>query len=478
MHLTPDQIAKLASLGLDPYGQNPIPAPKNISKSSQNTSKDISYGRNPISAPPTAPSIKAPNLSPTTANIDNQTVSSTQSPRLLTTKISPTPSNKTIIPLLSISGFTILSLTGLILFKSNSLDSASSNPESPRLPVRSPQDAGGPTQVPKSIQHYLLTSQQHFSSALQAQASCQDQPQCEPRNGGASSPQIIEDLNQAILAATSAIKGFPSDYRGYQQRAAIYQALVESKPEFLPQALSDLTQAQTLNPNSPEITRSLASLYALKGDPQNTIYFLAQTVSLEPTKAQNFYDLARLQQQAGLLPQALETYTNLLTIVTDPTQINQVKSEKTALENLLSQVGADPRVRPNPSIRPSLSPSNPTITIDSPTLQADNGTGLPAMVAQLPAGLIIAAPESQKDISVSNLTDSNSLSGTATLPANQKEITLQNSQLASSSQVYLTITQGGKNQTLQVLSKSTSSFTVGLDSPISEDIVFKWWIIN
>jgi len=459
MDLTPDQIQKLNSLGLDPYGQNPISAPKNISNTPTNTSKNISYGQIPVSALP----IKASNLSPNTANIDNQTVSSNQPSRLLTTKISPTPSNKTIIPLLSISGFTILSLTGLILFKSAELDSADSYG---RTPVSAPSDsseAGAPTQVPKSIQHYLLTSQQHFSSALQAQASCQDQPQCEPRNGGAS-PQIIENLNQAILAATDAIKDFPGDYRGYQQRAAIYQALVESKPELLSQALTDLTQAQALNPASPEITRSLASLYALKGDSQNTIYFLAQTVSLEPTKAQNFYDLARLQQQTGLLPQALETYTNLLTLVTDPVQINQVKSEKTALENLLSQ---NPNVRADPSVRPSLSPSIPTITIDSPALQASTSPGL-----------IIAAPESQKDISVSNLTDSNSLSGTATLPANQKEITLQNTQLTSSSQVYLTITQGGKNQTLQVLGKSASSFTVGLDSPISEDIEFKWWIIN
>ena len=463
MHLTRDQIAKLASLGLDP-------SPKLDPNATQE--------HHNISPPTNTEPVEVPNLSPNTANIDNQTVSSTQPPRLLTTKISPTPSNKTIIPLLSISGFTLLSLTGLILFKSKESNSYGQIPVSaPSAPSSSSPEAGAPTQVPKSIQHYLLTSQQFFSSALQAQASCQDKPQCEPRHGGASS-KVIEDLNQAILAATSAIKEFPGDYRGYQQRAAIYQALVESKPEFLPQALADLTQAQALNPNSAQITRSLASLYALKGDSQNTIYFLAQTVSLEPTKAQNFYDLARLQQQAGLLPQALETYTNLLTIVTDPTQINQVKSEKTALENLLSQVRADPSIRPNPSIQPSLSPSIPTITIDAPTLQANNGTGLPAMVAQLPAGLIIAAPESQKDISVSNLTDSNSLSGTATLPANQKEITLQNTQLTPSSQVYLTITQGGKNQTLQVLSKSKDSFTVGLDSPISEDIVFKWWIIN
>jgi hypothetical protein len=437
MDLTPDQIQKLTSLGLSP-------ASKTLSNTPTNTSKQIKYGRTLV----VDPSIEASILSPKTANINNQTVSSTQPSRLLTTKISPTPSNKTIIPLLSISGFTILSLTGLILFKSQDLDKSSPTPIAPQ---NNPQEAGVPTQVPKSIQHYLLTSQQHFSSALQLQSS------------SPSSPQIIENLNQAILAATDAIKDFPGDYRGYQQRAAIYQALVESKPELLSQALTDLTQAQALNPASAEITRSLASLYALKGDSQNTIYFLAQTVSLEPTKAQNFYDLARLQQQTGLLPQALETYTNLLTLVTDPVQINQVKSEKTALENLLSQ-NPNPQI---PSTLPSPSPFQTTPQLDSPALQASTSPGL-----------IIAAPESQKDISVSNLTDSNSLSGTATLPPNQKEITLKNTQLTSSSQVYLTITQGGKNQTLQVLGKSASSFTVGLDSPISEPIEFKWWIIN
>jgi hypothetical protein len=76
------------------------------------------------------------------------------------------------------------------------------------------------------------------------------------------------------------------------------------------------------------------------------------------------------------------------------------------------------------------------------------------------------------------ITDSNALSGNATLLANQKEIVISNNQLSSSSQVYVSIISGGKNQNLQVLSKSNDSFTIGLTKSINEDIQFKWWIIN
>jgi arginine/ornithine N-succinyltransferase beta subunit len=93
-------------------------------------------------------------------------------------------------------------------------------------------------------------------------------------------------------------------------------------------------------------------------------------------------------------------------------------------------------------------------------------------------GLIVAAPEEDKSITVASQTDSNSLSGNTTLPSDQKEITITNDNISSASQVYVTITKGGKNQNLQVLSKSDKSFTVGLDSSISEDVQFKWWIIN
>ena len=366
-----------------------------------------------------------------------------------------------IFPLLSISGLTILSFSGLILFKNKSQNIT---PQT-KSPIKNTEPAEVPTQVPKSIQHYLLTSQQYFSSALQQQST-----NISPKPTGEGGQTTIELLNKSILAATEAIKEFPSDYRGFFQRGRIYQSLLQSQPQLTNQALSDLSQAQKLNPSSAEITRTLASLYAFKGDAQNTINFLNQTITLEPTKAQNFYDLAKIQQQVGLIPQALDTYNRLITLVTDSNQKTQIESELSSLEKIISQ---------NPRLAETSVKADPNTPTTSPTLRLDENlleSGTIQALAQ--NNLIIATPETIDKVEVSNITSSNALSGTATLPANQKEINIQNSNLSTSSQVYVTILQGGKNQNLRVLSKSKDSFIVGLSNPISENIEFKWWIIN
>jgi len=369
-------------------------------------------------------------------------------------KLSQNTSKSSLLPLFSISGLTILSIGGLILLKSK--DTSLTTPQNVS-PVRNPQDAGGPTQVPKSIQHYLLASQQFFTSALQAQSA----------GVGTDPSQLISLLNQSITAASEAIKSSPSDYRGFEQRARIYQALLDSQPQLLDASIADYQQAQKLNSSSAELTRQLASLYAKKGDLQNTLTYLSATVSLEPTKAQNFYDLAKIQQQAGLLPDALKTYNSLLPLISDISQKSQLETEKKALENIISQNNL---CTGGSCGRPSSAPilPQPSITTEGNLLEASTRT----------TGPIIAAPETSEQISLKNQTDSNSLSGTATLPSGQKQITIPNSELKPSSQVYLTILTGGKNQSLELLSKSADSFTAGFISPLSEDVTFKWWIVN
>lgn len=401
---------------------------------------------------------KNQSISPqTTDKLLNQTISSTQIDRLLTSSNLPKNTSKLYLPLLSLSGLTLLSFGSLVLLKSKEQSPSVSTPST----IHNLPSTISPTQVPKSIQHYLLSSQQFFTEALQLQ------------NSSAGPESVISLLNQSILVATEAIKSFPNDYRGYEQRGRIYQSILNSQPQFLAQAIADFSAVQKLNPSSAEITRTLASLFAKQGDTQNTLAYLTQTVVLEPTRAQNFYDLARLQQQIGLLPQALDTYNRLIPLISDLSQKSQIESEKLALENLVKQSGTgDLHGRPSPEI------STPTISVASPLLQAKLITpGLPAK-AKAAAGLIIAAPETSKNITINSLTEGNALSGTATLPANQKTITLTNSNLKSTSQVYLTITKGGKNQNLQVLSKSDNSFTAGLPSATNENIEFKWWIIN
>lgn len=368
-------------------------------------------------------------------------------------KVNQTPQKINLLPLFSISGFTLLSIGGLILLKNKDTSATITTPSG-----QSTKEVDNvPTQVPKSIQHYLLASQQYFSQALDLQQSNTD------------SNKVISYLNESIMAASTAIKDFPSDYRGYEQRGRIYQSIASTEPageggstnnNFLLLAISDFEQAQKLNSNSADLTRQLASLFAKKGDLQNTLNFLTATVSLEPTKAQNFYDLARLQQQAGLLPQALETYNHLLPLITDQSQKSQVEIEKKSLEKIVASNTFTTSPSPTPITKPS-------ITVEGNLLQADTGLSP-----------IIAAPENSPNITLSNQTDSNSLSGTGTLPSGQKQITIQNSLLKSTSQIYVTILTGGKNQTLEILSKSKDSFTVGFASPLSEDITFKWWIVN
>lgn len=363
-----------------------------------------------------------------------------------------------ILPLLSISGLTFLSFGGLILLKSKSTPTISTSFEIRDLPS---DILPTPTQVPKSIQHYLLTSQQFFTQALQQQNS-----KCAPPDN--CSQITVNLINQSIISASTAIKTFPSDSRAYEQRGRIYISLLDSQPQLISTAIADLSQASILNPNSAEITRTLAALFARKGDVNNTLAYLTKTITIDPTNAQNFYDLAHLQQQIGQLPAALDTYNRLLTIVADPSQKAEVVTEKSALEKLISQ--SPGKILNSPT--PFISPQFPSEDGESPLLQAS----LPAVVGS--TGLIIAAPATPKDISVTNLSTSNSLSGTSTLPANIQKVSITNSNLTPISQVYLTITKGGKNLVLQVLGKSQDSFIVGLDSATNEDIEFKWWIIN
>jgi len=348
------------------------------------------------------------------------------------------------IPLLSISGISLLSLGGLILLKGKTTASAPLPPTDGQPSQSDPK----PTQVPKSIQHYLLASQQYFTQAI----TTTDQN------------EKINLVNQSIIAATNAIKEFPQDYRGYHQRGRIYQSLIDSKPELLNQTIADYSSAFKLNQSSAEVSRDLATAYAKKGDAQNTIAYLTQTVSLEPTKAQNFYDLAKIQQQAGYLADALKTYDQLISLVTDPTQKVQIETEKSALAKI---VATNPQ---SPSLPSSakVSPIETSPTLDSPTIQASLAD----------KGLIIAAPEAEKKIEVSNQTDSNSLSGNSILLSNQSSITINNSNITDTAQIYVVATKGGKNKNLKVISKTNGSFVVGFDSALTEDVEFKWWIIK
>ena len=418
--LTPDQIQKLKDLGIPVPNDTPIVPPTPT----------------PTPTPPPSPE---PIPTPTPSPVSIPT---------------PTPEPKTaspsVVPLLSISGLSLLSVGGLLLFKSKS-DSVSV--VIPNTKYQIPDTQVNPTQVPKSIQHYLLTSQQYYSQALQVQQAKTDQA------------QVAELLNQSLLAATSAIKEFPSDYRGYEQRGRIYQSLIDSKPELAATALQDFQKASQLNPSSADLTHTIALLFAKKGDLNQTLNYLSKTIILEPTKAQNFYDLALLQQQAGLLPDAINTYDQLLTIVPDTTQKQQIQTQLATLQELVknNKSGRLPASTGNKDLTPTVTLTDP----DAKLLQASGENNL-----------IIAAPATDKSISVTGQTTSNAFSGTASLETNQTSFTLTNTNITPTAMVYVTLTQGGKNEILKVLSKADGSCTIGFDYPVNEPVEFKWWIIN
>lgn len=391
-------------------------------------------------------------LSPTPA-LTNQSIAKTKFNFKLTSPL---------IPLVSISGFTLLSFGGLILLKSKTSTPPALSREGAGERVSSSEiQSISPTQVPKSIQHYLLTSQQYFSQALELQQSA------------GQNDQIIALLNQSILTATDAIKSFPADYRGYEQRAHIYQSLTSSRAELIASAIADYERALNLNSTSADISRNIAALYAQKGDVTNTLAYLAQTTALDPTKAQNFYDLARIQQQAGLIADAVSTYNQLLPLISDPTQKTTLTSQVDDLKKLLAQTNSSSTTltqavtsSPTPGLidgQSLLQASIDPVTIDSPSSSS---------------GLIIAAAQADSALNVTGQTDSNALSGTATLPATQASLTITNQNVTSATQIYVTATSGGKNQTLKILSKTEGSFVVGYDTSLSESVDFKWWIVK
>ena len=312
-----------------------------------------------------------------------------------------------------------------------------------------------PTQT--NIQKHLLASQQYYSQALQAQSV-------------GNSQEVVQFLNKSLEEAGQAIVNFSDDFRGYQQRGKIYQSLVsasetlnEQDKQFLSQAINDLNMAYKLNTELAEISRDLANLYARAGDASKTIFYLSETIRIEPTKAQNFYDLARIQSQSGDIVSALETYKQLVWLVSDTNQKQIIEAEKQSLEKILTE-------------NPGLKQKTRVDYIPTPT-EGILRQG-PKIEASRKSNVIIAAAEEKERLEVAGMTESNSYSGVAVLPANQSEIEINNNKLASNTQIYITIVKGGKNQVLRVKSKTDSSFRVGLDVPIAEDIEFKWWIID
>lgn len=336
------------------------------------------------------------------------------------------------------------------------IDKTKSHPSFPSSPDKS-LETSLPKKTPRSLTHYLLTSQTLFSQAIKLS----QENQTAEKND-----QIVRLINEAISQATAAITYYPDDPRSWAQRAKIYQAIEKYLKEGTKIALNDLKQAIRCDPTNPEYLKQASRLSLKLGLTQEAIFYLQQAAENSPTEAQLWLDLARLQSKTGNLVAARQNYRRLLPLLADENQKQLVEKELKAIDTLLAQT-------PNQSSPTNLpSPPPPAEKIILP----ENPPSLEARV--ISQNLIIAAPQKDDSLLEEGELTSNALSGNAVIPAGETEITIENENLTPQDQVYLAVLGESQNQVLRVKSKKEKSFTAAISQPLDKDLEFKWWIIK
>ena len=325
---------------------------------------------------------------------------------------------------------------------------------------------------------YIYLSQSFFSDG---QMLSQNRQQSEE-----DKKVIITKLQQAVDTISEGIGKFPKRPELWAHRATIAWSIASAFPHALPNAIADMEEAAKLNPQNPDYTRALSDLYlaALRtntnsGNPPDSrnlldraVYYLARTQEQKPNDAQLLYSLAQLQTKAGLLKNAQISFVKLLPLVTDPTQKQQVESEKANVEKLLAQENASARQRISASTKentdaidamtPSSPPSGLELTPDQQTMSRQ---------------LVVAAPGDAAS-PYKDAIGSSAYSGTMVIPAGRTNVIVENNQVTDTAPVYVT-PMTTTNATLSVTTKKAGShFTVSIDSPQPTDTPFQWWILS
>ncbi len=131
-------------------------------------------------------------------------------------------------------------------------------------------------------------------------------------------------------------------------------------------------------------------------------------------------------------------------------------------------------------------------TVQESRFEIVNELGVPVATisaqgkAEFASGLGIGSEELQV-ASDSGTIESEKTSGTATIKANSNEIVIKSKIVTGKSLIYLTPLGSTNNQVLYVKEIATdnpetpeveSSFKVGFDYPVNNDLKFNWWIVN
>lgn len=341
------------------------------------------------------------------------------------------------------------------------------SPSNPTTPAaQSASTVYSPTQ-------YIYLSQSFFSDG---QALSQNREQSEE-----DKKVIIAKLQQAVDTVTEGIGKFPKRAELWAHRATIEWSITSAFPNALSNAIADMEEAAKLNPQNPDYTKALSDLYLThcKINQQEcrldrAVYYLSRTQEQKPNDPTILYSLAQLQTKAGLLKNAQISFVKLLPLITDPTQKQQIESEKTAVEKLLAQAKEEvSRVK----YQVSENQKPDTLTPDTLTHPVPSGLELTPDHETMSRELVVAAPGNTTS-PYEDTIGSSALSGTATIPAGQTTMTIENVHVTDAAPVYVTPT-GATNATLSVTAKKAGShFTVSLDSPQNTDTPFRWWILN
>lgn len=105
---------------------------------------------------------------------------------------------------------------------------------------------------------------------------------------------------------------------------------------------------------------------------------------------------------------------------------------------------------------------------------------LPLEQASIKGRVIIASEEKQAltETQLSQVSI-NAKTGQGLIPAGQKEITINNKNVAADKQIVIVPIGSTQNKVLHLVARKDSEwFSVGIDSPISTDIRFDWWIVD
>ncbi len=328
-------------------------------------------------------------------------------------------------------------------------------------------------EVAKPISYYLLSSQTLFSKAIEL--ASQNNQKTDNNQGvnpkESDNARIVQLINEAIGQATEAVLHYPTDPRGYAQRAKIYQAIEKYLPEATKVALADWEKAASLSSNDPQYFKSASDLALKINDFQKALFCLEKASEVAPTEAQILFDLAQLENKLGLLTEAKKDYQRVLGLVVSREQKELIEKELKAIDSLLAQ-------SPKSVIKESLETTSKKEAISLP----DNPPKLEAK--NLTNRIFLADPSEKKDLLIEDFADSNAFSGIGVLPGGTTKITIMNNIINNNSQVYLTPIGDSQNQILRVSQKKPASgnqpgsFTVTIPQALNHDLEFKWWIIN